>query len=121
MRDEDSIVITIKRLVTQYSGASARTYGSYEITVEGEPALSGFVCESRGPGDNADEDCGRRIEASLDGYGLSTHYGRYVPQGYAGGLEPPRPGLAVGNHGVVGARQGSLSIRATSLISTCPA
>jgi hypothetical protein len=66
-------------------GGSVRTWGTYAVTIDGEPQadLQGFMAETIGPGDNAQQDNGRRIEAGH--YPLATQFGHYVSIGYSTG------------------------------------
>jgi uncharacterized Zn-binding protein involved in type VI secretion len=47
--------LQVKRLGLQrHAGERVRTYGAYQVFIEGEPVadLSGHICECTGPGDN---------------------------------------------------------------------
>lgn len=84
----------IARQVEHMRGTRRRTIGTYQVFHNGTAikALSGFVCESRGPGDNTKAKNGRRIEPGT--YPLATQAGtHYVTIGYTGGKTPPKPGL----------------------------
>ncbi|MER9206161.1 MULTISPECIES: hypothetical protein [unclassified Mesorhizobium] len=86
--------LLISRQVEHTRGTRRRTVGTYKVFHNGTAVtgLSGFVCESRGPGDNSKEDNGRRIEPGT--YPLATQAGgKYVTIGYTGGKTPPKPGL----------------------------
>jgi hypothetical protein len=70
--------IHVQRLGLHESGAQIRTYGEYQVFINGNPvtALSGNVCESPGPGENqtpASVEHPRRIEPG--NYPLSTQFG----------------------------------------------
>ncbi|TAW04056.1 peptidase S8/S53 subtilisin kexin sedolisin, partial [Rhizobium ruizarguesonis] len=79
------------------SSGRKRTYGSYKVTVNGRAAdgLSGFMCESKGPGDNKQRGNGKRVEAGT--YPLWTQFGRYKTLGYSTDATTaganPMPGL----------------------------
>jgi hypothetical protein len=102
------IEIRLTRTTMQTHAGKSRTYGSYGVTVDGvqEPGLDGYICECHGPGDNQHAGSGCRIAAGS--YGVATHYGRYVSEGYSDDLNPPLPGLALGNGGSIGQRRGIL-------------
>jgi hypothetical protein len=84
-----------------------RTYGSYQAFLNGAPidGLTGYVCESPGPGENEIADTGKRIEQGR--YPLYTQFGEnYRTIDYSsnvtivGGEAPiPMPGILVGNTG----------------------
>ena len=73
----------VERLCVHVAGDAARTYGRYQVYHEGmaAPALSGFMCECSGPGNNAVPDTGLRIEPGR--YPLTTQFGRYRSIGYS--------------------------------------
>lgn len=89
----------VERLGLHKSQGRTRTYGKYQVYIDGvkQADLSGFVCESPGPGDNRVADNGKRVEAKS--YPLSTQFGRYRSIGYLGEESPagtdPMPGLAL--------------------------
>jgi hypothetical protein len=89
----------VQRLGLHPAGARTRTYGSYQVHVDGvaQPGLEGFMCESPGPGDNRTAGNGKRVEART--YPLWTQFGRYRSIGYARDTSPagtePMPGLAL--------------------------
>jgi hypothetical protein len=89
--------LLVKRLGMQRKEGLKRTYGSYQVYREGMPVedLSGFMCETVGPGDNTRENNGKRIEAGR--YPLWTQFGRYRSIGYSQDLHKvgavPMPGL----------------------------
>jgi len=70
--------IHVERLGLHKLGAQTRTYGAYQVFLDGQPvaALSGNVCESPGPSENdnpASVEDPRRV---LQGrYPLSTQFG----------------------------------------------
>jgi hypothetical protein len=78
----------VQRLGLHRRGHEVRTYGSYQVHIDGNPAasqngtpLGGFVCETIGPGLNHPENNGLRIEAGR--YPITTQFGRYVSIGYS--------------------------------------
>jgi len=78
----------VKRLGLHMRGGDVRTYGSYKVFLDGQPLgsvngtpLEGFVCECTGPGANAPEGNGLRIEEGR--YPLTTQFGRYRSSGYS--------------------------------------
>ena len=87
----------VERLVMHESGGRRRTYGRYQVYRDGaaDAALSGFVCECPGPGDNAVPDTGLRIEPGR--YPLTTQFGRYRTMGFSDDLaeagRDPMPGF----------------------------
>lgn len=89
--------LRIQRRTTQSNGEDTRTVGEYRVCVDGEevPGLTGMTAESEGPGDNSEEDNGKRIEART--YPLWTHDGDdYETIGYTESEDVgdgPKPGL----------------------------
>jgi hypothetical protein len=87
----------LKRLGMHKSGSKQRTYGSYQVYIDGapEPSLAGFICERLGPGDNKTEGNGKRIEAKT--YPLWTQFGHYRSIGYSANQQvagkPPMPAI----------------------------
>jgi hypothetical protein len=74
----------IRRIGIHRWQARERTYGSYDVRIDGHSAgLSGFVCESPGPGDNSTPGNGKRIEEGR--YRLWTQFGgiKYQSAGYS--------------------------------------
>lgn len=93
--------LRVKRSRTERRGTKVRTIGSYQVCHNGEPVegLSGFVCESRGPGDNKTASNGKRIEAGKS-YPLYTHGSkgtRYSTLTYSKDGDPTKqkPGIGV--------------------------
>jgi hypothetical protein len=86
----------VTRSGIQRSAAHKRTYGSYQVFIDGRPVdgLNGHVCECVGPGDKV-AGSGRRI--SQGRYPLWTQFGRYRSIGYSTDTEtagmPPMPGI----------------------------
>jgi hypothetical protein len=87
----------VKRLGIQKKGSLKRTYGEYQVYIDGKPesGLSGHMCETIGPGDNKKKNNGKRIEEGT--YPLWTQFGRYRTIGYSEDLQTPganhMPGL----------------------------
>jgi hypothetical protein len=91
----------VQRLGIHKSGTKTRTYGEYQVFLNGNAvaALSGNVCESPGPGENqtpASFENPRRLEQGR--YPLSTQFGpHFVTIGYTT-QQPenhPFPGVAL--------------------------
>ena len=103
----------VQRLGLHQSGDQVRTYGSYRVLIEGNPAsaseplLEGFVCETAGPGANNPANNGRRIEAGR--YPITTQFGKYVTIGFSTdthvAAKPHMPAVALDD---TGARSGIL-------------
>ncbi len=104
----------VQRLGLHRRGDEVRTYGSYQVFIDGAPVpprngtpLTGFVCETKGPGRNHPENNGLRIEQGR--YPLTTQFGKYVSIGYSTDTEvaarPHMPAVALAN---TGARSGIL-------------
>ncbi len=80
--------LLVERLGMHGNGEQRRTYGRYALFINGTPtAITGFMCESHGPGDNITPENGRRVEAKR--YPVFTHFGRYRTIGYADDTAPP--------------------------------
>jgi hypothetical protein len=81
--------LIVRRFTEQKVSPKVRTYGTYQVFVEGtaKPSLMGYICEARGPGDNNTPGNGRRIEPGS--YPLWTQYGKYRSQGYVTGSTTP--------------------------------
>lgn len=77
----------VTRLGLHKRGDRVRTYGTYEVFIEGasaattDPLLKGNVCETVGPGKNHPEGNGLRIEEGR--YQLTTQFGKYVSIGFS--------------------------------------
>ncbi|MBZ9765519.1 peptidase S8/S53 subtilisin kexin sedolisin [Mesorhizobium sp. CA6] len=82
----------VERLGIQQYGRQRRTYGAYQLFIDGHSVdgLAGNMCECIGPGDNDHPKNGKRIEAGT--YPLWTQFGRYRTIGYSGGPDS-MPGL----------------------------
>lgn len=95
--------ILVNRLGEQRAGAKMRTYGTYQVYIDGQPVadLDGFICETVGPGDNSTEDNGKRIEQGR--YPLATQFGRYRTIGYSTNTttagDAPMPAICLENTG----------------------
>ncbi|MBY5898025.1 peptidase S8/S53 subtilisin kexin sedolisin [Rhizobium leguminosarum] len=87
----------VERLAVHQSSQLRRTYGRYQAFGDGSPldGLSGFMCESMGPGNNRQAGNNKRIEAGT--YTLHTQFGRYRSIGYSEDTQYPEanamPGL----------------------------
>ncbi len=104
----------VQRIGLHRRGEDVRTYGSYQVFIDGSPApprngvpLGGFVCETIGPGRNHPVNNGLRIEAGR--YPITTQFGKYVSIGYSASThvaaQPHMPAVALDQ---VGAREGIL-------------
>src|SRR5882757_6804197 len=78
----------VQRLGLHRRGDDVRTYGSYQVLIDGNEAqspdgtpLKGFVCETIGPGKNHPENNGRRIAQGR--YPITTQFGKYVSIGFS--------------------------------------
>jgi hypothetical protein len=89
--------ILIQREREERHNKRRRTVGHYQVHRDGVlvAGLSGACAEARGPGDNAEEDNGRRVEPGR--YPLFTQAGgKYVTIGYKIATLPsvlPKPGI----------------------------
>jgi len=94
----------VQRLGMHRRGDELRTYGSYQVYLDGASApprngipLAGFVCETQGPGRNRPEGNGLRIEQGR--YRLTTQFGKYVSIGYSTdtqvAAQPHMPAIAL--------------------------
>jgi hypothetical protein len=87
----------LQRLGMHKSGSLQRTYGKYQVHINGSvvESLTGFVGERLGPGDNKTKNNGKRIEAGT--YPLWTQFGQYRSIGYSTDGEvpgvPPMPAV----------------------------
>lgn len=88
--------LQVSRLGLQVSGGRKRTYGTYQVYIDGRPqdGLSGRICECVGPGDKV-SGSGKRIAEGR--YPLWTQFGRYRTIGYSSDTQvagqPPMPGI----------------------------
>jgi hypothetical protein len=96
----------VQRLGLHRRGDEIRTYGSYQVLIDGAPVppqngipLNGFVCETKGPGRNHPEGNGLRIEQGR--YPITTQFGKYVSIGYSTdthvAAQPHMPAVALTN------------------------
>jgi hypothetical protein len=87
----------VKRLGLQHRpGERIRTYGSYQVFIEGEPVanLSGYICECAGPGDNTTLGKKEHLRIREGRYPLSTQFGPdYRSVGYTDDETHPMPGF----------------------------
>ena len=114
----------VERLGLHKSGTLTRTYGAYQVFLDGQPiaALSGNVCESPGPSENDHQASLADPRRVLQGrYPLSTQFGRhFVTIGFTT-VHPeqhPMPGLLLtptGNRGGILIHPGHPPPPATSL------
>ncbi|WP_433766613.1 hypothetical protein [Pseudomonas putida] len=81
--------LLVQRESVQKSGGKKRTYGRYQVFLDGAEVaeLSGNMCESPGPGDNKRANNGKRIEPGR--YPIWTQFGRYRSIGYSQNLSVP--------------------------------
>ena len=97
----------VVRLLQQQSDRGVRTYGTYAVYRDGSPVegLSGFICESPGPGDNSKPSTHERkrcVEAGR--YQMLTHRGKYASSQYSATATTPDdthplPGLRLEDRG----------------------
>jgi hypothetical protein len=107
----------VQRLGHHRLGNDVRSYGSYQVHIDGSPVppqnnvpLGGFVCEAPGPGQNHPaHDHHPRVEPGR--YPLTTQFGKYVSIGYSPDThiagQPHMPGVAFDRQ-FTGARTGIL-------------
>src|SRR4051794_11132120 len=81
----------------------ARSYGSYQVFIDGTPipGLAGHICERKGKGDNTQNGVDNRRRIAAGTYPLSTQFGRYKSVGYSSAErdETHPPGILVLNTG----------------------
>jgi hypothetical protein len=89
--------LQVKRLGLHHrAGEHTRTYGAYQVFVDGQPAnaLSGHICECTGPGDNTEHGKEKHRRIREGRYALSTQFGPlYRSVGFTGGETHPMPGF----------------------------
>lgn len=95
--------LQVKRLGLQHrSGERTRTYGAYQVFIDGQPVLglAGHICECTGPGDNTAHGKSKHLRIHEGRYALSTQFGdHYRSVGFTHGPEHPMPGfLILGTH-----------------------
>jgi hypothetical protein len=86
----------VKRLGLQKRGERVRTYGAYQVFIDGEAvlALSGHICECIGPGDNTKNGKKKHLRIHEGRYALSTQFGKlYRSAGFTRGAQHPMPGF----------------------------
>jgi hypothetical protein len=87
----------VKRLGLQHgAGEKVRTYGAYQVFIDGEPAtsLSGHICECIGPGDNTAKGKKQHLRIREGRYALSTQFGKlYRSVGFTDDATHPLPGF----------------------------
>ena len=85
----------VKRLGLQHrAGERVRTYGAYQVFIDGEPAtsLSGHICECTGPGDNTAHGKKSHLRIREGRYALSTQFAKgYRSIGFTDGATHPMP------------------------------
>src|SRR5579872_6617135 len=91
--------LQLKRIGLQRrAGERVRTYGAYQVFIEGEAiaSLSGHICECTGPGDNGKQGKENHLRIREGRYALSTQFGTlYRSAGYTGDATHPMPGFAL--------------------------
>ena len=89
----------VKRLGLQRrAGERVRTYGAYQVFIDGDPAtsLSGHICECAGPGDNTAHGKKDHLRIQEGRYALSTQFGkRYRSVGFTDDATHPMPAFLV--------------------------
>ena len=89
----------VKRLGLQHhAGEPVRTYGAYQVFIEGETvaSLSGHICERTGAGDNPAHGEENHLRIREGRYALSTQFGpHYRSVGYTDDATHPMPGFAL--------------------------
>jgi hypothetical protein len=87
----------VKRLGLQHrAGERVRTYGAYQVFIDGEPAtsLAGHICECTGPGDNTAHGKEEHLRIREGRYTLSTQFGElYRSIGFTDDATHPMPGF----------------------------
>jgi hypothetical protein len=91
--------LQVKRLgLQQRAGDRVRTYGTYQVFIDGEPdpTLSGHTCECTGPGDNTAHGRDDHLRIQEGRYALSTQFGvHFRSVGFTGDATHPMPGFLV--------------------------
>jgi hypothetical protein len=70
--------LRVRRLgLHQREGERSRTYGTYQVFIDGklEPSLFGYICECIGPGDNTAHGKKKHLRIRENCYALSTQFG----------------------------------------------
>lgn len=95
--------IHVQRLGLHKLGAQTRTYGEYQVFLNGQPvaALAGNVCESPGPSENDHPASVADPRRVLQGrYPLSTQFGaHFVTIGFTASDQHPMPGVLLTHTG----------------------
>ena len=90
----------VKRLgLQQRPGQRVRTYGAYQVIVDGAPDanLSGHICECSGPGDNTAHGSANHLRIRQGRYALSTQFGEhYRTAGFSDDATHPPAFLVLG-------------------------
>jgi hypothetical protein len=90
--------LQVKRLGLQKNGDKSRTYGAYQVVIDGTPvaSLSGHICERPGPGDNTSQGVQHHVRIREGRYALSTQFGdHYRTVGFTNDANHPMPGILV--------------------------
>jgi hypothetical protein len=88
--------LKVKRLGLQQRADKVRTYGAYQVFIDGAevPALSGHICECTGPGDNTENGKEQHLRIEEGRYALSTQFGPHFHSvGFTGDSTHPMPGF----------------------------
>lgn len=90
--------LQVKRLGMQKSGRKVRTYGTYQVVIDGkaDASLFGHICERPGPGDNTLAGKKNRVRIAAGRYGLSTQFNRYRSVNFTSDEEHPPAFLVLG-------------------------
>jgi hypothetical protein len=90
----------VKRLgLQQKAGQRVRTYGAYQVIVDGQPNanLAGHICECTGPGDNTVNGKKKHVRIHEGKYALSTQFGdHYRSVNYSADATHPPAVLVLG-------------------------
>jgi hypothetical protein len=88
--------LKVKRLGLQHRADKVRTYGAYQVFIDGAAvlSLSGHICECTGPGDNTENGREEHLRIEEGRYALSTQFGElYRSVGFTGDATHPMPGF----------------------------
>ena len=88
--------LRVTRLGIQAVSGLVRTYGAYQVFIDGGPVptLAGHICERTGPGDNSSHGVEAHTRIAAGRYPLSTQFGaHYVSDGFTQGVSHPLPGF----------------------------
>jgi hypothetical protein len=88
----------VKRLGLQRAGERVRTYGAYQVVINGVPDvhLTGHICECTGPGDNTIHGKRNHLRIHEGAYDLSTQFGHYRTINYTADTSHPPAVLVLG-------------------------